>query len=74
MFNSIVPLEHVLGQYYSDSLEQWKDVPMIDELPFLLQKQEPDEKLGPYQSLLDRRIHCNRRLQVLYKDNQELHS
>ncbi len=34
MFNSMVPVEHVLGQYKSPSLELWKDVPFIGELSF----------------------------------------
>ncbi|MFO7924795.1 MAG: NADH-ubiquinone oxidoreductase-F iron-sulfur binding region domain-containing protein [Bacteroidales bacterium] len=34
MFNSIVPGEFVLGQHKSSSVELWKDVPFIDELPF----------------------------------------
>ncbi len=34
MFNSIIPEEHVLGQYKSPSLELWKDVPIISELSF----------------------------------------
>ena len=34
MFNNIVPEEHVLGQYRSSSLEHWKDIPCIEEIPF----------------------------------------
>ncbi len=36
MFNSMVPEELVLGQYKSSSLELWKDVPFIGELPFFV--------------------------------------
>ena len=39
IFNSIIPEELVLGQYRDDSLEKWKNVPVIEELPFFsLQK------------------------------------
>ena len=34
MFNSMVPEDMVLGQIRSSSLELWKDVPFIEELPF----------------------------------------
>jgi NADH:ubiquinone oxidoreductase subunit F (NADH-binding)/Pyruvate/2-oxoacid:ferredoxin oxidoreductase delta subunit/(2Fe-2S) ferredoxin len=34
MFNSIIPGEHVLGQYQNHSLELWKDVPLMGEMPF----------------------------------------
>ena len=34
MFNNMVPEEHVLGQYKSGSLELWKDLPSVAELPF----------------------------------------
>jgi NADH:ubiquinone oxidoreductase subunit F (NADH-binding)/Pyruvate/2-oxoacid:ferredoxin oxidoreductase delta subunit/(2Fe-2S) ferredoxin len=39
VFNSIIPEELVLGQYHNASLEKWKDVPVMEELPFFsLQK------------------------------------
>ncbi len=34
MLNNIVPHEYVVGQYENPSLELWKDVPLIGELPF----------------------------------------
>ncbi len=39
IFNSIITEEHVLGQHRDGSLEVWKDVPFIDELPFFLLQQ-----------------------------------
>ena len=39
MFNNMVPVEHVLGQYHDPSLEPWKDVPLIGELPFFALQQ-----------------------------------
>lgn len=39
MFNSMVPDDHLLGQHNISSLELWKDVPFVEELPFFsLQK------------------------------------
>jgi NADH:ubiquinone oxidoreductase subunit F (NADH-binding)/Pyruvate/2-oxoacid:ferredoxin oxidoreductase delta subunit/(2Fe-2S) ferredoxin len=34
MFNSIVPEELVLGQYADSTMEQWKNVPLVNDLPF----------------------------------------
>lgn len=34
MFNSMIPEEYVLGQYHDPSLELWKGIPLIGELPF----------------------------------------